>query len=391
MMSRGLSMVNSIRQFAGIAIVQAIWLSAFCIAQTGGAEAHIQRARQLIVEGKPEAAIVEYEAALAADPSNLEVAGNLGVLQFFANDCSKALPHLTAALTMDSSQARIRALVGICQRREDHLDDAEKNLTAALPLVTNPKIHVLILSNLIEIDYARGELQQASAYVTDLTQSDPSNPDALYFAYRIYSDLADSARNTLTVLAPDSARVHLLTAERFINAGNASLAIRQYQEALAKDPSIMGVHYELGEAILQNSTDEDSLNRATVELQLALKEDARNAGAEAKLGYIAKLHGNSGLAEVYYTRALSIKPDEFNALVGMGGILRDRGENEKAAEYFSQASKLDAMDDSLHYQLAQIYRHMGKKEAEEEEMKLFATIRDLKSSASVVDRQREER
>jgi Tfp pilus assembly protein PilF len=390
-MSRGFSAVKSIRRFAGIAIVQAISLSALCAAQTGVAEAHIQRARQLIVEGKPEAAIVEYEAALAADPSNLEVAGNLGVLQFFANDCSKALPHLAAALTMDPSQARIRALVGICQRREDHLDDAEKNLTAALPLVTNPKIHVLILSNLIEIDYARGELQQASAYVTDLTKSDPSNPDALYFAYRIYSDLADSARNTLTVLAPDSARVHLLTAERFINAGNASLAIRQYQEALAKDPSIMGVHYELGEAILQNATDEDSLNRATVELQLALKEDARNAGADAKLGYIAKLHSNSGLAEEYYTRALTIKPDEFNALVGLGGILRDRGENEKAAEYFSQASKLDAMDDSLHYQLAQIYRHMGKKEAEEEEMKLFATIRDLKSSASVVDRQREER
>src|ERR1700721_3438240 len=234
MMSRGLSMVNSIRRFAGIAIVQAIWLSAFSIAQTGGAEEHIQRARQLIVEGKPEAAIVEYEAALAADPSSLEVAGNLGVLQFFANDCSEALPHLTAALTMDSSQARIRALVGICQRREDHLNDAEKNLTAALPLVTNPKIHALILSNLIEIDYARGELQQASAYVADLTKSDPSNPDALYFAYRIYTDLADSARNELMVLAPDSTRAHLLTAERFINAGNPLLPLPRHKGAWAK-------------------------------------------------------------------------------------------------------------------------------------------------------------
>jgi tetratricopeptide (TPR) repeat protein len=182
--------------------------------------------------------------------------------------------------------------------------------------------------------------------------------------------------------------MHVLTAERFVNAGNASLAIRQYQEALAKDPSITGVHYELGEAILQNATDEDSLNRATVELELALKEDARNAGAEAKLGLIAKLRGNSSLAEEHYTRALSIKPDEFNALVGLGGIVRDRGENEKAAEYFSQASKLDAMDDSLHYQLAQIYRHLGRKEEAEKEMKLFATIRDLKSSESVVDRQR---
>jgi Tfp pilus assembly protein PilF len=281
---------------------------------------------------------------------------------------------------LDPSQARIKALVGICQKRQDRLEDAESNLTAALPLVTNPKIHILVLTNLIEIEYAKGQLQQASEYATDLTKSDPSNPDALYFAYRIYSDLADSARNALTVLAPDSARMHLLTAERFINAGNAFLAIQQYQEALAKDPSITGVHYELGEAILQNSTDADSLNRATAELELALKEDKRDAGAEAKLGYIAKMRGNSSLAEEYYTRALSEKPDEFNALVGLGGILRDRGENEKAAQYLSQASKLDAMDDSLHYQLAQIYRHLGRNAEAEQGMKLFATIRDLTES-----------
>jgi Tfp pilus assembly protein PilF len=387
-MNRGFSMTYLIRRFACITIINALWLCAFCAAQNGTGEAHMQRARQLIAEGKPEAAIGEYEAALAADPSNIEAVGNLGVLQFFANDCTKALPHLTATLTMDPSQARIKALIGICQKRQNRLEDAESNLTAALPLVTNPKIHILMLTNLIEIEYAKGELQQASEYATSLTKSDPSNPDALYFAYRIYSDLADSARNALTVLAPDSTRMHLLTAERFINAGYASLAIRQYQEALAKDPSITGVHYELGEAILQNSTDEDSLNRATAELELALKEDQRNAGAEAKLGLIAKLRGNPRLAEKYYTRALSEKPDEFNALVGLGGILRDRGENEKAAQYLSQASKLDAMDDSLHYQLAQIYRHLGRNAEAEVEMKLFAAIHDLKSSESVADRQR---
>jgi Flp pilus assembly protein TadD len=378
-----------VHRFAGIAIIQAILLAAVCAAQAGSSEAHMQRARQLLGEGKPEAAIGEYEASIAAAPSNIEAQGNLGVLQFFANDCSKALPHLTAALTLDPSQARIQALVGICQARQHHVEEAERNLTAALPLVTNPRIHILILTNLVEIEYARGDLAQASANVAELTKIDTANAEALYLACRIYTDLADSARDALTVAAPDSAPMHMLTAERFINAGDATLAIEQYQEALAKDPSLLGVHYELGEAIMQESLSEGSLNRAAAELKLALNEDPRNAGAEAKLGIIEGIRGNSNLAEAHYTHALSLKADEFNALVGLGRILRARGENEKAAEYLTQASKIDPMDDSIHYQLAQLYRDLGRKADAEQEMKLFATIRGLKKNSSLADQRRE--
>lgn len=358
-------------------------------AQTVSSETHIQRARQFVVGGKTEAAIEEYEAAVVEDPSNIEAQGNLGVLQFFANDCTSALPHLTTALKLDPSQARIQALVGICQHRQGHAEDAEHNLTAVLPLVTNPRVHNLILSNLVEIEYARGDLEAASTYLAELMKSDSANPDTLYLAYRIHSDLADSARNALTIAAPDSARMHLLIAERFINAGDATAAIQQYQEALKKDPSLPGVHYELGQAIMQESHAEDSLNRATAELQLALKEDPRNAGAEAKLGIIEEIRGHVNLAEEHYTRALSLKGDEFNALVGLGDILRARGENEKSAEYLSRASKLNAMDETLHYRLAQIYRELGRKADAEHEMQLFASIRSLKSTQSVAAQRRQ--
>lgn len=363
-------------------------LSVVCNAQARSIEPHMQRARQLIAEGKTEAAMAEYDAAVTADPANVEAQGNLGVLRFFANDCTKALPHLNAALSLDSSQSRIQALIGICQRRQGHVEEGERNLEAALPLVTNPRIHLLILSNLVDIEYARGDLQKASANVGELIKSDAANPKSIYLAYRIYTDLADSARNALTVAAPDSAQVRLLTAERFINAGDATSAIQQYHEALARDPTLLGIHYELGQAILQESHAEEALTGATAELQLALKEDPRNAGAEAKLGIIEGIRGHADLAEEHYKRALSLKSDEFNALVGLSGILRLRGENEKAAEYLAQASKMDAMDDTLHFQLAQIYRALGRKDDAEKEMKLFASIRSLKSKASLADQRR---
>lgn len=363
-------------------------LGVLCGAQVDSSETHMRRARQLIVDGKTEAAIEEYKAAVAAEPANVEAQGNLGVLQFFANDCASALPHLTTAFTLDSSQARIQALIGICQRRQGHVEEGEHNLEAALPLVTNPRIHILILSNLVDIEYARGDLQQASAHVAELIKSDKLDPDALYLAYRVYTDLADSARNELTIAAPDSARIHLLAAERFINAGDATSAIQQYQEALAKDPTLLGIHYELGQAILQESHAEEALTRATAEFQLALKEDPRNSGAEAKLGIIEGIRGHNERAEEFYKRSLALKPDEFNALVGMGGIARSRGEKAKAADYFSQAAKLDPMDASLHYQLSQIYRELGRKADAEKELKLFASVRALKSKVSLADQRR---
>lgn len=357
-------------------------------AQTESADFHLARARQFVKEGKTESAIVEYEAAVKQEPANIEAQGNLGVLEFFANDCSDALPHLLAALKLDSSQARIQALAGICQRNQNQLEEAEHNLSAALSLVSNPKIHSLILTNLVEIEAERGEMVAAAVHVSELTKSDNSNPDALYLAYRVYSELADSARNELTLVAPDSARMHLLTAERFVNAGDVSMAIAQYEQALVKQPSMLGVHYELGEAIMQESASQESLDRATKELQLALKEDPRNAGAVAKLGVIEGIRGNSQLAESDYIRALSLKPDEFNALVGLGNIMRDRGENERAAQYLARASKVVAMDDSLHYQLAQLYRKLGRGSDADQEMEFFAMIRNLKSNLSRSDQRR---
>ena len=303
-------MTHFIRRIIGIIGGQAMLLCGFCLGQTGPSAIHIQKAHQLISEGKTDAAIAEYQAAVAAEPSNAEAQANLGVLQFFAQDCSSALPHLTAALTLSPSEARLQALVGVCQKRQGHVEEGEANLKAALPLVANPKIHTLILSNLVEIEYSRGDVLEAAANISELMKGDAPGPDVLYLAFRIYTDLANSARDGLAIVAPDSARMHLLIAERFIKAGDATMAIHQYEEALAKDPSLLGVHYELGQALLKQSLDENSLKRATAELQLALKEDPRNAGAEGKLGVIEVFRGHADQAEEHFVRAISLKADQ---------------------------------------------------------------------------------
>jgi Flp pilus assembly protein TadD len=363
-------------------------LSAQCLSQADTAASHIEQAHRFIAQGNTESAIAAYQAAVTAAPLSVEAQGNLGVLQFFANRCGDALPHLKSALTLNPSEIRVQALVGICEKRAGETVEAERNLNAALPLMANPKLHNLILSNLAQIEYARGDLQQASASIAELMKSDSEDPDVLYLAFRIYNDLADSARNKLTIVAPDSGRIHLLMAEEFIKAGDATHAIHQYELALQQDPGFLGVHFELGEALLKESLADDSLNRATAELQLALQEDPRNAAAEAKLGFIEGYRSHTAAAEENYRRALGLNPDELEALLGLGGILRERGEYEKASALYARASLNDPLDESIHFRLAQIDRQIGKKADAEGEMKLFKEIHELKSKSSLTDTRR---
>ncbi len=75
------------------------------------AKIHEQRAHQLLNEKKPELAVKEFAAVLAADPNNLDAQGNLGVLLYFQGKFADAEPHPRAAVEQQPSLTKIRALL----------------------------------------------------------------------------------------------------------------------------------------------------------------------------------------------------------------------------------------------------------------------------------------
>ena len=105
---------------------------------------------------------------------------------------------------------------------------------------------------------------------------------------------------------------------------------------------------------------------------------AKNASTAKQ---IEKLRGHAVAAEDRYAKALSLNPDEFNALVGLGDVARQRGETEKAIAYLLHASQIDPSDDTLHFQLSQIYRTTGRKADADRELKVFMEVRDLKKKS----------
>jgi len=86
-------------------------------------------------------------------------------------------------------------------------------------------------------------------------------------------------------------------------------------------------------------------------------------------------------AENLLREALIIDPDFVPALIDMGSIKAEKGNSDKATEYFTKAIALDPQNASVHYNLSQVYQMQGKTVAANEEMKKYDDLTSKQNKA----------
>jgi len=251
-------------------------------------QAHAQKAQEALKSGNPSAADHEFRAILALDPHNTDAHGDLGVIRFFQADWAGAAEQFRQILKVQPTLWKAQALLGICEKHLGRSSEAERLLEQSVPHLDDGALRTQAGLELVEIPYRAGNLDKAVEIIGTLERANPANVDVLYTAYRIYADLANRARDALALVAPDSARMHEMMAQHLVNEGDLSGAIAQYRKALAMDPKLRGIHYELGEAILKDSTSDTALQQAEKEFRAALAENPGDAGAECRLGRCAR-------------------------------------------------------------------------------------------------------
>lgn len=73
--------------------------------------------------------------------------------------------------------------------------------------------------------------------MTEMEKVDPTNLDVLYAAYRVHSQLAAQAIDSLAGVSPDSVQLHRALAERLVSQGQLVAATAKYEKALKKGAS----------------------------------------------------------------------------------------------------------------------------------------------------------
>jgi Tfp pilus assembly protein PilF len=347
---------------------------------------HFQRAQAALQANDSASAEREFLAVLALAPKNSAAHTGIGVLDMGRGDCRAASDEFHSALAAQPSYTKALALLGICQKR---LGDgsARASLQKSFQKLRENPLRAQVGMELAGLYEQQGDTEAAGSLMRQLVQLDPENPDILFAAQRIYSDLADDTLNKLAVLAPGSARMQQAIAERLVNGGDLKSAIEHYRKALQIDPRLSGVHFELGEAILESAPGDASAEaEAQREFEAAVAIDGDTAKTECEFGYMAWLQSKEDQAMAHYQRAYQLNPNEVQAQMGLAKLLMQEKPQE-AIKYLRMAVQSDPLNGSAHYQLAQAYRRLQMTDMAQKELHLFQEIKKTKDQVEAMYRQ----
>ena len=202
----------------------------------------------------------------------------------------------------------------------------------------------------------------ATTLLAWLEEEFPHDPEILFMATHVYSDLSARSSQELMEAAPDSPLVVEINAEKFEKQGDWRKAIAEYRVLLQREPQMPGIHNRIGQIILTLPATATSNDEARKEFEQELKVYPQNAGAEYFLGELARKGGHLPQAIEHYTNATRLNAGLPEPYFGLGRCLLDSDRAADAVGPLETAAKLAPGNPTIHFTLAHAYQDLGRKE-----------------------------
>ena len=359
-----------------------------CLSQTPPTKqaelaSHLQKAQADLHQNRPDLAIPELQSALAIDPDNVEIRGNLGVLLFFQGKYDKALPLLQATVAMKPGLWKIQSLLGIAERKTGDDHQGRIDLEAAFPHLEEPKLKTDVGLALIESYTSTDDLDKASDLIAELLRLKPTDPALLYAAYRIHSEMMAEDLLSLSLAAPDSAQLHQAIAHELQRTHDLTGTIRNLRAALALNPNLPGIHFELAEAL--HASDDQRLHaEALQQYKLAVLTNPSDPKAATRLGDIEVESGDLDAGEKDYDRALKLQPNSADAKIGMANVLTEKGDPAAAAPLLEQVLAADPSNYLAHFRLSAVYRKLRRPDDVKRELDAYTKYKDMHEKLTTI-------
>jgi len=201
----------------------------------------------------------------------------------------------------------------------------------------------------------------AMSFLAWLQQHYPDDPEVLFLAVHVFSELSDRNAEHLMHAAPESPFVVQLNAENFEKHGEIPKAIAEYRILLQRSPDMPGIHYRIGGLLMLHAGSAAALSEAQKEFEAELKLNPQNASAEYYLGELAAQQNHPAEAIADYKRAVAIYPAFADALAKLGRALLDSGSTAEAIAPLEKCVALSPENPAFHLALATAYQRSGRK------------------------------
>jgi tetratricopeptide (TPR) repeat protein len=285
-----------------------------------------QRATHLHESGDLQAAIRAYQAILAAHPKRADVRSNLGAAYSGLGQYEAAIQQYKQALAIDPVNQPVRFNLALAYYKAAWFNEAatelEKFIAAgpASPQTANARII------LADCQVKIGDYKKVIEALTPVAQSDPSNRAVAY--------LLGSA----------------LIGDGQLNKGQAII------DRVFRDDDSAEAHLLMGSILLLA----DEAQRALKEIERALELNAKVPSVHAWHGRVLMRLGDTEKAKDAFRAELATNPNDFDANLYLGVLLRQDKLTDEAAVYLKRAIQLRPREQYAHYHLAAVYATAGK-------------------------------
>ncbi len=293
-------------------------------------------------EVRAEKAEADANASLAANSNDDRALNSRALARVRLGKYNDAYQDLVKAVSLKPTSSEYQANLGYVLWKLGRFEDAVRAERSALKLDgTNTTAHYQLGRFLIRLG-DRKDLNEAVSELKRALELDPRGYEVrfeLIAAYRELGNLAEAAAqlDVLQDSRPTDPRVFYVTALLDTDRHDLDAAVRNFNEAITRDPSMYGAYQDLGLAYAKANKWGDA---AKTFAELARRQP--NSIEAAYFHALALYNSNdSSQAEAEVRRALRLDAGAVEAHTLLGIILASKGSaNPEAAESLSQAIAL---------------------------------------------------
>lgn len=337
----------------------------------------LDKARQLLNDGKYDQALTRYHSLLRTDPTSVRALIGIGVIHLITSNFSEASITISKALDHEPNNAKVLCGLGMTKISQGlktegihyfvkALETDPENLTALNELIKAS-------NELIKASYDLQKFEEAISCTRNYLKDHPADQNILFsFAGVLYkSGEYDEARDVLErllALSPEfegarellakilakqshsssytdySTSEHQLfeTSETYVQQGRKNKDEGKFAKALEYFSKAL----ELGDSRVLSDMGDCKANLgeyAEAERLYAkvLKHIPDNVAAHVGMGVVRILQGKHSKASVSFNKALKLDPANAKALCGLGMVRNEQGKQKDALKCFSRALDVD--------------------------------------------------
>jgi tetratricopeptide (TPR) repeat protein len=300
--------------------------------------AHYNLGRALWAQGNLPMARGQFEESIKKRPNFLPPRYHLAEIDIASRQFAPAFRYANEILTLQPNDPKARLLLASSQQGSGQLKDARKTLDA---LIQSRPGYIDAQLQLGFLDMQEGKLKDAGNIFEGLYKQGGGKDVRILEALVEFLLATGQPDKALAILgdelkkSPDSVVLRSQLASTAARLKKFDLAIEQYQQLEAKNPTVADYPLYLGEAYARK----DDLGRAVASLQKAQQLAPKSPLVAGHLASMLERAGRKDEAIAAYRELLRLQPENPEVWNNLAYLMAESGKNLDEAMNLAEAAK----------------------------------------------------